>query len=356
MMPKVRDTILLSYAFNLIDASECLLLYDAYSPKNPDIPYWSYDRFDLDLMTDDECKTEFRFYKNDIWELSEILNLPDRVFCYNGINVDRTEALCIFLKRFAYPCRYVDLIPRFARPEPRLCMISNAVLNSIYTNWRHLLSDLDQPWLSRPHLQAFAEVIKEKGAALQNCWGFIDGTVRPISRPGRNQRVMYNGHKKVHAIKFQSIATPNGLIANLYGLVEGKRHDSAMLAQSQVLNQLQRLSFNRHGDILCIYGDPAYPLKPHLQSPFRGARLTDDQRAWNKSMSEVRVSVEWIFGDVVNYFKFLDFKKNLKICLSAFSKMYISCALMHNARVCLYGSTTSEFFQISPPTIQEYFQ
>ena len=232
MMPKVRDTSLLSYAFNSIDASECLLLYDANSPKNPDIPYWSYDRFDLDLMTDDECKTEFRFYKNDIWELSEILNLPDRVVCYNGINVDRTEALCIFLKRFAYPCRYVDLIPRFARPEPQLCMISNAVLNSIYTNWRHLLSDLDQPWLSSHNWQMFAEVIKEKGAALQNCWGFINGTVRPISRPGRNQRVMYNGHKKVHAIKFQSIATPNGLIANLYGPVEGKRHDSAMLAMS----------------------------------------------------------------------------------------------------------------------------
>ena len=66
-------------------------------------------------------------------------------------------------------------------------------------------------------------------------------------------------------------------------------------------------------------------------------------------MSEVRVSVEWLFGDVVNYFKFLDFKKNLKICLSAVGKMYITCALMRNARACLYGSTTSEFFQMSPP-------
>ena len=147
---------------------------------------------------------------------------------------------------------------------------------------------------------------------------------------------MYNGHKKVHAIKFQSIAIPNGLIANLYGPVEGKRHDSAILAQSQVLNQLQRLSFNPHGNILCIYGDPAYPFRPHLQSPFRGARLTDDQRAWNKLMSEVQVSVEWIFGDVVNYFKFLDLKKNLKICLSTVSKMYISCTLMHNARACMF--------------------
>ena len=110
------------------------------------------------------------------------------------MNVDRAEAFCIFLKRFAYPCRYVDLIPRFARPEPQLCMISIPVIHSIYTSWRHLLLDLNQPWLSRPHLQTFTEVIKEKGAVLQNCWGFIDGTVRPISRPGRNQRVRYNGH------------------------------------------------------------------------------------------------------------------------------------------------------------------
>ena len=63
----------------MINATECLLLYHVNCPKNPDIPHWSYERFDLDLMTDDECKTEFRFYKNDIYELSEILNLPDQI-------------------------------------------------------------------------------------------------------------------------------------------------------------------------------------------------------------------------------------------------------------------------------------
>ena len=103
-------------------------------------------------MTDDECKSKFRFYKNDIYELTEVLNLPDWITCYNGVNIDTTEALCIFLKRFAYPCRYVELIPRFARPEPLICMISNAVMDSINTSWRHLLLDLDQPWLSRQSL------------------------------------------------------------------------------------------------------------------------------------------------------------------------------------------------------------
>ena len=54
--------------------------------------------------------------------------------------------------------------------------------------------------------------------------------------------------------------------------------------------------------------------------------LTQDQDDLNRSMSSARVSVEWIFGDTVNCFKFLDFKKNLKIGLSAVGKMCITCA------------------------------
>ena len=124
-MPKFRDTFLLAHASRLINAEEFVLLYDLHKPKNPDLPYTNYECFDLDKMTDAECKTEFRFYKNDIYNLAEVFTLPDRIVCYNGVNVDMVEALCIFLKRFAYPCRYVDMIPRFGRPEPQLCMISN---------------------------------------------------------------------------------------------------------------------------------------------------------------------------------------------------------------------------------------
>ena len=50
-MPNVRDTILIAYAMNLIDVKECMLLYDINTPKNPDIPYWRYEPFDLDQMT-----------------------------------------------------------------------------------------------------------------------------------------------------------------------------------------------------------------------------------------------------------------------------------------------------------------
>ena len=48
-------------------------------------------------------------------------------------------------------------------------------------------------WLSRANLERFAAAIQVRGATLENCWAFVDGTVRPISRPGKNQRVLYNG-------------------------------------------------------------------------------------------------------------------------------------------------------------------
>ena len=68
-------------------------------------------------------------------------------------------------------------------------------------------------------------------------------------------------------------------------------------------------------------------------------------------MSSVRSSLEWLFGDIVNYFKFIDFKNNLKIGLSSVGKMYNMCALLRNALTCLYiyGNTTSDFFGCDPP-------
>ena len=65
------------------------------------------------------------------------------------------------------------------------------------------------------------------------------------------------------------------------------------------------------------------------------------------------MSVEWLFGDIVNYFKFLDFKKNLS--LSAVGKMYVVCAILRNALTCMYTNSTSEYFALDPPTIDEHY-
>ena len=82
---------------------------------------------------------------------------------------------------------------------------------------------------------------------------------------------------------------------------------------------------------------------------------TDEVKAYNASMSAVRFFVEWLFGDIINYFKSLDLKKNLKIDLSSIGKMYIVSALLQNVLTCLYGNQTSSVFDLEPPTLEEHF-
>ena len=71
-------------------------------------------------------------------------------------------------------------------------------------------------------------------------------------------------------------------------------------------------------------------------------------------MSQLRVSVEWIFWNILDYFKFLDFKKELKLRLSAVGKMCIVCTLMQNARTCMYGNETASYFDMKPGVIEDY--
>ena len=345
----VREALICSCAAGCISDKAFLILYEEYESANLCFPYWEYGSFQLDDLERSECKAEFRVEK---------VQVPNIFRCTQGTICSGEEGLCLLLRRLSYPCRYHDLIHRFGRPVPELCMITNTVLNWMYDNHGHRLTSWNnQPFLSPAYLELYAQAITMKGCPLTNCFGFIDGTVRQISKPGENQRILYNGHKRVYSLKFQSVAIPNGLIANLYGPVEGRRHDAGMLKDSGLLTTLQREAYNSRGDPLCLYGDPAYPLRPQLMCPFREADVpvfTPEMMAFNAAMSEVQVSVEWLFGDIVEYFKFVDYKKNLKLGMSAVAKQYIVCALFRNILTCLYGNSTSAFFQLDPPTLLEY--
>lgn len=73
-------------------------------------------------------------------------------------------------------------------------------IDDVHDRFAHLLTDLDLVWMDP---QTFASAIQARGAPLNQCFGFIDGTVRPVARPTVNQRIMYSGHKRVHCMKFQ---------------------------------------------------------------------------------------------------------------------------------------------------------
>ena len=214
-----RQMLLIAYDSKIISDEEFLVLWESYRSKNPEFPYSSYARFDLQNIDEAECLAEFRVQKQDIPVLANVLQLPMNIRCPQTTICNRIEGLCMLLRRFSYPCRYSDMISRFGRPVPELCMITNEVMDNIFDTHSHRISQWNHDILSLPLLQEYADAIHAKGVPLENCFVLIDGTVRPIARPDQRQRIVCNGHKRVHSLKFRSVALPNGLIGNMYGPV-----------------------------------------------------------------------------------------------------------------------------------------
>jgi nuclease HARBI1 len=178
--------------------------------------------------------------------------------------------------------------------------------------------------------------------------------LNPICRPGKWQKECYSGHKRTHGLKYQSIVVPNGLMANLYGPIPGRRHDSHMLNESDVLTSWHHKMSRLNPPHYCFYGDSGYPLEQNLITPYFGNRISQSEHEFNEVMSKLRVCVEWEFGKLVNEFAFIDFPKNQKLLLQPVAKQFFVSAILKNCHTCLYGCQTSSYFNLIPPTLENY--
>eukprot|EP00834_Sanchytrium_tribonematis_P001499 NODE_37_length_35953_cov_1.028037.p12 type:complete len:139 gc:universal NODE_37_length_35953_cov_1.028037:32358-31942(-) len=91
-------------------------------------------KFNFNAITDSDAWINFRFYKSDICELQDLLEIPSTMKLSNG-SVD----LCVFLKRMSYPNRLSDLVVYFGIEQSKISRICDFVLNHIYYNFKWLL-------------------------------------------------------------------------------------------------------------------------------------------------------------------------------------------------------------------------
>lgn len=165
----------------------------------------------------------------------------------------------------------------------------------------------------------------------------------------------FAGHHKDHGLAFQALTLANGMIGHHFGPVPGRRHDSYMLRESGLNRKLAEVQEGSDFQGKA-YGDAAYAILSHVDRGFRGVDLTPAQKAYNRELSAVRITVEWSFGLVVGLFPFVDFRKNLKLMLSPIGKYYTVSTILTNAHTTLYGCQTSTYFGMEPPTLEQYFQ
>ena len=239
-----------------------------------------------------------------------------------------------------------------------------------------MLFDHMQFWVNR--IPAMAEAIRLKMAQLGcffppgafHFFGFIDNTMNATCWPGegpardgthapRNdpeiQRAWYNGWKKLHGLKWQTIELPNGMNFKVDGPFSVRNNDLTTLHVSDILVKLEALLNLFHLELYRIYGDSAYvvidegPLSPRHQDP-----STPRQVLENKAMSSCWETIEWDYGDIGRYFKLLDYKHVLKMRAMPVAKMCICAMLLLNAFVTMNANNTAEYFACEPPTFEEW--
>ena len=140
---------------------------------------------------------------------------------------DSVTATFILLRRFAYPCRSKDLEIVFWMHSSALSEVFYEILSLLIEKCCGLVLTFRAEFMEE-RAAKYAASVHERGGALCNCVGFIDGTEIEMARPigYYRQPSVYGGHKPMLCLSQQIITTSDGLIFHLDGPVEGRQPDA----------------------------------------------------------------------------------------------------------------------------------
>lgn len=185
------------------------------------------------VLTGGEYYSKFRFCREHIPRLVAALGLPqDMVLEKCRGRLAGEEAFLIFLAVMAYPKRYSDLTQFFGRSTGYLSEVVNDVAKFIVKHHGRLI--VGRYSHLRRKFQPFADAIQKKGAPFDNLVGFLDGTFKATCRPGalpgqdghdRFQRSVYSGHKHEHGLNYQGVLTPDSILREARGPMQGSQND-----------------------------------------------------------------------------------------------------------------------------------
>lgn len=167
-------------------------------------------------MADVEFLSCFRVTKDDLKRVVDAVGWPSykTSTSRNQYKTSPTLTTLILLRRLASPSRWTEVVHIFRKHPSHMSEIFREGLHRFCNGRSHILTGpLHAEFVARRAVK-YAECIYQKCPSLDRCIGFMDGTVIGIARPGSSaeQNAAYNGHKRKHALKFQTITTPDGLI------------------------------------------------------------------------------------------------------------------------------------------------
>lgn len=292
--------------------------------------------FDFNAISERYSYQYFRFSKSAVSELLEGSGLHDNIFVDETFRCSALEGLCMLLRRLSYPTRLTDFgTEPFHRSVPAASRIINRTLDFLHERYCERLR-FDRRIINRERFEEYRKHLEDSGCPIHEAAGFIDGTQVPMCRPVKGQRAFYSGYKNTHGMRYQALVHPDGMVSAFSKSFSVKMSDSGVLRESKILSPLEEICKDENNEVLfIIYGDHGYARSDVIKTPPRGLFDLPHEspvRMFYKSMSSYRESVEWWFGYIKNTFKFIDFKKDLKILLQSVGKYVEICGLLANSR------------------------
>lgn len=308
----------------------CLEVANILTLLSPERSLMSRERFPLSACSDDGAIADFRFASHTIRELTALLLIPNVVITPNRDCIPGEEALYLALCRLAYPSRCVSVCAKFARTARPLSRIFLYIVCMLHHRWERLLFFNES--LLRNQMSVYCEAVCRCMLSIDFVCGFIDDAKLAICRPPDDlQRDTYSGRKRFSSLNFQAVTTPDGMCLHFSDPIGGRRHDTTLLQNSDLLCRLDVLGDEIDGKYL--YRDPAYGVSRFIFSWFKGVSLSDEQRQFNASMSGVHVTMEWHFAVFKALWVFPTCKN--KLLLSPVGKIDKVCMLLTNVHACV---------------------
>lgn len=311
--------------------------------------------FDPDSICPKTYTHEFRFTRAQLERIVRALinlGVPPIIITRTRDKCSLFVALSMMCMKFAWPNRLGSMVRMFGTSMSRMSRIIGELRRILFTMFAPALA-APCP-ISLSNLERFAGAVAVKSGS-RNVFGFIDGTVRPIPKPSYLQAAVYNGKDRVHAIKYQALVTPDGMLNQLAGPWPGARHDMHMLHQSKLREFVRDLPSRADGTSFTVYADQGYAESPEVETPYFDGAANAIHEAINQAMASSRIAVEWAFGDIIVLWASLDMKRVQQLLSQRkVAQVYLVAGLLTNFMNCFHPNKGSQYFRVAPPIFEEY--
>ncbi|XP_064649982.1 putative nuclease HARBI1 [Lineus longissimus] len=273
---------------------------------------------DLDEnRTDEDFRKRYRFTRDGFTRILYFLrdDLPEPVN-NRGNPVPPSLQLRIALRFYA--------TGSFQIVAEDLLQISQSSVSKIVANVSRVIARKRGDFIQFPEGQA-ATAMQAKYyeiAEFPLVVGCVDGTHIPIQAPNLENREIYRCRKSFMSLNVQGISDANLKFINIVVRWPGSTHDARIFDNSLICTRFENNELTG-----LLLGDPGYPCRPFLMTPFRNPN-GPAENSFNRAQRRTRSLVERMFGVWKRRFPCLKF--GIRCKLTTTMAVIVATAVLHN--------------------------